>query len=186
MIEIAEEIAVPGPPERVWAVISSPADVVACIPGAELGAAHDDGSFDGVLAVKFGALRVRFAARVGLELEEEARAGRISARGRDGQGGTRFTGGATFQVAADGSGGARVRVDGEVNLTGKLASIVEAGAGAVVGRMTKEFSAALVERCAGPADAPGPEPAARPGLLARCRAWWARLWNKEVRSGTAQ
>lgn len=184
MITISEEIEVPSPPDRVWAVISRPEDVVACIPGAELGAAHDDGSFDGVLTVKFGALRVRFAARVGLELDADAREGRISARGRDGQGGTRFTGGATFRVAPDGPA-ARVRVDGEVNLTGKLASLVEAGAGAVVGRMTKEFAAQLIDRCADPADAPEP-PAARPSLFARCRAWWARLWDKEVRSGTAQ
>lgn len=194
MITIEEEIAVPSSSERVWAVISSPEDVVSCIPGAELGDAHDDGSFDGVLVVKFGALRVKFAARVALELEESAYEGRITARGRDGQGATRFNGGATFAVAA-GDGGARVTVRGEVNLAGKLASLIESGAGVVIGRMTKEFSAQLIERCAEPADAPAPaaDPAERAapaprGLLSRVRAWWARLRrkNEEVGHGTAQ
>jgi uncharacterized protein len=63
LISIAETIAVPCPPKRLWDVISSPPEVVACISGAELGEAHGDGSFDGTLVVRFGGVRVRFAAR---------------------------------------------------------------------------------------------------------------------------
>ncbi|MDN3354110.1 SRPBCC family protein [Actinomadura sp. DC4] len=189
MIRIAEEIAVPSPPERVWAVVSDPSDVVSCVPGAELGQAHDDGSFDGVLVVKFSAIRVKFAARISLELTESELEGRLSARGRDGQGATRFNGHATFQVAEGADAGtSRVIVDGEVNLTGKLASLIESGAGVVVSRMTKEFSAQLVERCAEP-DVPAVSPdvppapvvvapAPRTGLAARLHAWWTRLTNR--------
>lgn len=193
MITIAEEIAVPNSPERVWAVVSSPSDVVSCIPGAELGAPHDDGSFDGVLVVRFAAIRVRFAARVSLELEESAYEGRLSARGRDGQGATRFSGHATFQVAeGEEPGSARMTIRGEVNLTGKLASLIESGAGVVVARMTKEFSAQLIERCAEPAAQPTAGPAAEPAPPAgapmpvrrpsRFRAWWARLLHRAVRT----
>ncbi|MBT2225278.1 hypothetical protein KLK06_05375 [Nonomuraea sp. NEAU-A123] len=160
--------------------MSSPSDVVSCIGGAELGAAHDDGSFDGTLVVKFGALRVRFAARVTLELTESELEGRLSARGRDGQGATRFSGNATFRVAeGEGPSDSRVTVDGEIQLTGKLASLIESGAGVVVSRMTKEFSAELVQRCAEPAELDTPPTAAPPptGLLSRLRAWWARLRN---------
>ncbi|MEK8169423.1 SRPBCC domain-containing protein [Streptomyces sp. M19] len=101
MITIDEEIAVPAPPGRVWEVISDPAEVVSCINGAELGESHDDGSFDGTLVVKFGAVRVRFGARVSLDLDEPEREGRLSARGRDGQGAARFTAHATFRVTGD-------------------------------------------------------------------------------------
>ena len=199
MISIAEEISVPGPPEKVWAVVSDPSAVVSCIQGAELGAVHEDGSFDGTLVVKFGALRVRFAALVSLELAQTGREGRLSARGRDGQGATRFDGGATFRVAqAADPGHSLVTMAGEVNLNGKLASLIESGAGAVVSRMTKEFSAQLIERCSDPAGSAIPEagiqaasvsppaagkgsPAAAPNrgaagpLLSRWRAWWTRL-----------
>jgi carbon monoxide dehydrogenase subunit G len=181
LISIAEEIAVPSPPDRVWAVVSDPLAVVSCIAGAELGAVHDDGSFDGTLLVKFGALRVKFAARLTLELGEATREGRLSARGRDGQGATRFSGGATFRVAGDQEPGrSLVTMAGEVNLTGKLASLIESGAGVVVSRMTKEFSAALIERCAVPdvpaiASVPVNPLPLDPGLLARWRAWWTRL-----------
>ena len=188
LISIAEEIAVPSPPERVWAVVSDPSAVVACIAGAELGAVHDDGSFDGTLIVKFSALRVKFAARLTLDLAEAGHEGRLSARGRDGQGATRFNGGATFRVAPDQDPGhSLVTMTGEVNLAGKLAALIESGAGVVVSRMTKEFSAALIERCAVPggnvpagASVPA-HPVAAPsraetgGLAARWRAWWTRL-----------
>jgi uncharacterized protein len=196
LITITEEFAVPSPPDRVWEVVSSPADVVSCIGGAELGAAHEDGSFDGTLVVRFGALRVRFGARVLLELAETERAGRLSARGRDGQGATRFSGDATFRVAEDGTPDASlVSVRGEIGLTGKLASLIESGAGVVVSRMTKEFSAALIQRCTGP-DVPAPAQApARAGWLRRCRAWLTRLLRRrqapvphgeEVGGGNAQ
>jgi carbon monoxide dehydrogenase subunit G len=192
LITITEEISVPIPRDRVWAVVSSPADVVSCVSGAELGAAHDDGSFDGALVVKFAAIRVRFAARISLVLTESAFEGRLSARGGDGQGATRFHGGATFRVLDD-AGGARVLMNGELTLSGKLASLVESGAGAVVSRMTKDFSAKLVEKCAGEPAAPPPKPT----WLRRCRAWLDRVLHRrtvpsrqttteEVGSGPAQ
>lgn len=179
MITIVEEFAVPCPPARVWEVVSSPPDVVSCIAGAELGTENADGSFDGTLAVKFGAIRVRFAARVSLDLTAEEREGKLSAQGRDSQGATRFSGNATFQVAeADSPDTSLVRVRGEIGLTGKLASLIESGARAVVSRMTKEFTAALTARCAVPdtaVSASATRPPERPGLLRRCRAWLAGL-----------
>ncbi|MET7683334.1 SRPBCC family protein [Streptomyces sp. NPDC005423] len=205
MISIAEKIAVPSPPDRVWEIISDPSAVVSCIGGAELGQSHDDGSFDGVLVVKFGGIRVRFAARITLELDEAEREGRLTARGRDGQGATRFSGGAVFRVSDDpAADGTQVAVTGEMNLSGKLAPLIESGAGVVVTRMTREFSAALIERCALPdptaplatvplsdisgSTAPAPTadgshtaavPAARPGLWRRIRDRLTRLFGRD-------
>ncbi|AII07228.1 SRPBCC family protein [Rhodococcus opacus] len=177
MIKIDEEIAVPAPPERVWEVISDPTEVVSCINGAELGQFHDDGSFDGTLFVKFSAIRVRFGARMSLDLDEPEREGRLSARGRDGQGATRFTAQATFRITEDHAvGGTRMHVAGEVALAGKLASLIEAGAGAVVSRMTQEFTDELIRRCAG--DTAITPPPSRPSVWARVRAWWHRTIHK--------
>jgi carbon monoxide dehydrogenase subunit G len=183
LISITEEIAVPSPPERVWEVISDPSAVVSCIGGAELGPSHDDGSFDATLAIRFGGLRVKFAARVSLDLDESAHEGRLTARGADGQGATRFSAGATFRVVeGETPGTSRVFCDGEIKLNGKLAKLIESGAGMVVSRMTTEFTDQLVEKCApaaGPVVAAAPTPVhatgvqSRPaGLLARLRAWW--------------
>ncbi len=190
MISITEEIAVPSPPERVWEVISDPSAVVSCIGGAELGPSHDDGSFDGTLAIRFGGLRVKFAARISLDLDESAHEGRLTARGADGQGATRFSAGATFRVVEGGTPGtSEVFCDGEIKLNGKLAKLIESGAGMVVSRMTGEFTEQLVQKCAVAPEEPltdvsaGPPavasdtvhtaPARPAGLFARLRAWWA-------------
>lgn len=183
MISIAEQIDVPSPPKRVWEVISDPSAVVSCVGGAELGESHDDGSFNAVLVVKFGGIRVKFAARITLELDEAEREGRLTARGRDGQGATRFSGNAVFRVTEDpATGGARVAMNGEMNLSGKLASLIESGAGVVVTKMTREFSAALIELCAEPAlpltDNAVVVAPARPSLWQRVRERLARLLGR--------
>jgi uncharacterized protein len=188
VISLSERVAVPAPPDRVWAVLSDPAAVVSCVSGAELGAAHEDGSFDGTLVVRFGAVRVRFAARVELALTESDMEGQLSARGKDGQAATRFTARATFRVAPDGADGSVVDLAGDVTLNGRLSGLVESGAGAVVARMTRDFTDKLIDRCAPPAAAPSPGAAAGParpgrgvGLRARLRAWSARWWRRPLR-----
>ncbi|MCW5603416.1 MAG: hypothetical protein KIT18_02545 [Burkholderiales bacterium] len=149
MIEIHEEFSVPDvPPRAVWALLSVPEDVVSCVEGATLGDRHEDGTFDGTLAVKFGPARVTFRARIALELDADALSGRVTARGKDSVGGTRFTATMAFQVAerADGPG-STVKITGENEITGKLAGIVESGAKFVVKRMAADFAQKLEARC---------------------------------------
>ena len=66
MIEINERIDVPSTPSTVWQILSDPHAVVDCVPGAALGEAQEDGSFDAKLVVKFvtvgtKTLRARYA-----------------------------------------------------------------------------------------------------------------------------
>jgi carboxylesterase len=160
MIEINEKFTVAASPDEVYAVLSDPHAVVECVAGAALGEQHEDGSYEGTMTVKFSALRVAFKGKVQLELDEPARHGVVHASGRDGQGGTRFKATASFDVAplADGRA-SEVTATGEVDLSGKLASVIENAAAAVVRRMTGEFVTALSVRCAsgdarlGPAEA---------------------------------
>ncbi len=167
MITITEDIDVPCPPDRVWEVVSDPSQVVGCIRGAELGQSHDDGSFDGALVVKFGAVRVKFGARIALDLDTESQEGHLTARGNDGQGATRYKADATFGVSqGPAAGTSRVSVRGEITLTGKLVPLIEAGAGAVISRMTKDFADELVRRCAGDEQV---------SVVPVRRSWWLRL-----------
>ncbi|MEV0093759.1 SRPBCC domain-containing protein [Streptomyces sp. NPDC050738] len=187
LISITEEIAVPSPPQRVWEIISDPSAVVSCIGGAELGPSHEDGSFDGTLAIRFGGLRVKFAARISLDLDEPAREGVLTARGADGQGATRFSAHATFRVVeGDTPDTSKVFCDGEIKLNGKLVKLIESGAGMVASRMTVEFTEQLIQKCApasaeplveasGSGHAVPPRPT---GLFARLRAWWAGRKSK--------
>jgi carbon monoxide dehydrogenase subunit G len=149
MIEISERFEVPcGSARTVWELLSDPHAVVACIPGAELGEEHEDGSFDGSLAVKFGPARVTFRARIELQLDHEAMVGRVTSRGKDSQGGTRFRAAMTFKVLDQPEqAGTTVVIDGENEISGKLAGLVESGAKFVIKRMSADFATNLAARC---------------------------------------
>lgn len=148
MIEISERIEVPAPPSAVWAILSDPHAVVDCVPGASLGDAHEDGTFDATLIVKFGPAKVTFYARVALALDEPSHSGQVTSRGKDNQGGTRVRTAMTFKALEHlDPPGTVIPIDAEVEITGRLASVVESGAKIVVKRMTAEFTERLAARC---------------------------------------
>jgi uncharacterized protein len=148
MIKIHERFDVPAEPERVWAVLSDPHAVVGCVPGASIVGQDEDGSLDTSVLVKFGPTRVTFQVRAMLELDEAAGAGRITAQGKDNVGGTRMRSTATFGVTPGPSGsGSNVAIDGTVEVSGRLASLIEGGANIMVKRMSGEFIQRLAARC---------------------------------------
>lgn len=153
MIMINETVRLPVAEQEVWDVLSDPHQVVGLIGDAEITAHNEDGSYDGVMTVKFGPMRVRFQARVMLNLDEVARTGTISAQGKDAQGGTRMKTDASFDVLGVDEGTTEVALKGQVELSGKLASQIEGAAGTVVKRMSTEFTDALVMKLA-PESAP--------------------------------
>jgi carbon monoxide dehydrogenase subunit G len=152
MIQIDERFDVPGAsPEFVWDLLSHPQAVVECVPGATLGEEHEDGSFEGSLTVKFGPARVTFRAHIELELDAATKTGRVTSRGKDNQGGTRFRATMTFKVlelTQAEQPGATVTIEGENEISGKLAGLVESGAKIVIKRMSAEFAQNLAARCA--------------------------------------
>ena len=151
MIEISERIDVPATPRIVWEILSDPRAVVDCVPGAALGERQEDGSFDATLTVKFGPAKVSFRARVALELDDAAMTGHVSAKGRDNQGGARVKATMTFKVVeqAEPPGSSAIPIEAQVEISGRLASLVESGANLVVKRMTGEFTERLTTRLAG-------------------------------------
>ena len=149
MIEIRERFDVPAEPDRVWAVLSDPHAVVGCVPGAKIDKQNDDGSLDASVVVKFGPTRVTFRVGARLELDEPAHVGNISAQGRDTIGGTRMKSTAKFGVTpGPGEAGSSVAIDGSVEVSGRMASLIEGGANLVVKRMSGEFAQRLAARCA--------------------------------------
>lgn len=149
MIEINEQFDVPSTPQCVWDLLSDPEAVVGCVPGAMLGEKHEDGTFDGGVTVKFGPARVTFRARIALELDHDTKSGRVTSRGKDTQGGTRFTTTMGFRVVESTAEpeGSTVIIEGQTEITGKLAGLVESGAKIVIKRMSAEFAQNLAARC---------------------------------------
>jgi len=152
MIEVSERIEVTSPPEVVWALLSDPRAVVECVPGAALGEQQEDGSYSATLVVKFGPAKVTFQAKVALEYDSAAMGGHVSSRGKDNQGGTRIKSAMAFKVMAGTAPGTSViPIDAQVEISGRLASLVESGALLVVKRMTGEFTERLAAKLGGAA-----------------------------------
>jgi carbon monoxide dehydrogenase subunit G len=149
MIEVNERIEVPAAPRIVWDVLSDPYAVVDCVPGAALGDKQEDGSYDATLTVKFGPAKVSFRARFTLELDPAGMTGQVTSKARDSQGGTRLKTTMAFKVVeGQAPGSSAVPIDAQVEISGKLASLVESGANLVVKHMTKEFSERLTAKIA--------------------------------------
>lgn len=149
MIDVNERVDVPSAPRTVWGLLSDPRAVVDCVPGATLGDQQQDGSFDAGVTVKFGPAKVTFKARVALELDAVAMAGNVTARGKDTQGGARFHTTMTFKVVEQTEApGSTILIEAQVEISGRLATLIETGASLVVKRMTAEFSQRLAARCA--------------------------------------
>lgn len=185
MITIEEKIAVPAKMDEVWDIISEPERVVSCIKGAQLGDRHEDGSFDSSLAVRFSALTVKFNSRVTLETNALEHTGTLSARGRDRQGGAKFNGTVNFAVAPQAAqpNCTDVGLSARIQITGSMASLIESGATAVVNRMTREFTEALVRACTGGEEVAVAGPPAvgsspRPSRLTVLRMWLGRLFRR--------
>jgi carbon monoxide dehydrogenase subunit G len=152
MIEVSERIEVASAPRTVWDLLSNPHAVIDCVPGATLGEQQEDGSFDATLMVKFGPAKVSFRAKVALEMDAAAMVGHVTARGRDNQGGTRIRAKMTFSVVEQSPSqpqSSTIPIDAQVEISGRLASLVEGGATLVVKRMTSEFTERVAARCAG-------------------------------------
>src|SRR5690242_1468850 len=125
MIDIHEKFDVPAAPDRVWAVLSDPHAVVGCVPGAAIVGENEDGTFDATIGVKFGPARITFRSRVALALDAAARRGEFTAQGKDSVGGTRVRSTTRFAVAARGAGGgSTVSLDGQAEVSGRLASLI--------------------------------------------------------------
>jgi carbon monoxide dehydrogenase subunit G len=153
LIDIKEEVEVAAQPDLVWKVVSDPHQVVSCVPGGELAGQREDGTYEGSIGVKFGPTRVSFQMLVTLELNHEARSGKMVSSGSDKRGGTRSKATTTFNVSpaqmSDGSAGSKIAIQSGVDISGPLASLVENGAVFVIRRIMAEFATRLAEKCAG-------------------------------------
>jgi carbon monoxide dehydrogenase subunit G len=144
-IEISETISVPAAPAAVWAFVSDPHQVASCLPGAAIEGRRDDGSYDAAMVLQFGPLKVALRANATLTLDPATMTGAIVSRGKDAQGGVRVGANTRFAVVGNEAGSDLV-INATVELTGKLASVIGAGAPIVTKKLAKTFAEGLAEK----------------------------------------
>ena len=156
-VSIAEEFEVRAAPERVFAWLIDPRQVVECLPGAELLEQQDERTFTGRMRLKVGPVTASFRGRASFdELDAGARRVRMSGEGQDtgGAGSAKMTMVSVVESLPDGS--ARVRVQSDVEVVGKLMQFGRGLMEEVSRQMFRQFAACVKAKLE---TEPAPEPA---------------------------
>ena len=181
MVPLKEEVTVPAPIDYVWPLLSDPAVVASCIPGAELTAQRSDGVYQGSVKFKFGPTVVVFRGETLLSYDHASRRCTIDAKGIDQRGASRAL--AQFVVTASGTDATRIAIDGGFNMSGPLEMFAKAGGVLLAKTLIADFAAniaRIVERSRAPPSAADtqdatPVPSAiGPEVLWRASAGWLR------------
>ena len=161
MPDISEQTLIPAPLGVVWPLLSDPAEVAACIPGAELAPSTGDGLWRGSIKVKFGPTTAAFRGEAKLEYDHDARRCRIDGRGIDQRGASRALANGDVLAVAEGEA-TRLTVNGSFTVTGPLETFANAGGVHVARALLAEFANNMANRAmaAAPAAAPAAEQAA--------------------------
>ncbi len=138
-MEITERTRVRAPLAEVWPLLSDPASVAGCIPGAQLAPHQGDGVWRGSIRVRFGPTTAVFRGEATLDFDHGAHRCSIEGRGIDGRGASRALSSGTVTATAE-ADETLLTVDGSFNVTGPLENFANAGGVHVARALLSEFS----------------------------------------------
>jgi carbon monoxide dehydrogenase subunit G len=138
VIELKETFSIPAPPDEVWPLMSDPAVVAACIPGAELNETTADGAHRGKVTFKFGPTVAVFRGETKLTYDHPLKRCLIESRGIDQKGASRAR--ARFEVEARGGETTDVTMQGGFEVAGPLEMFASAGGVHVARALLAEFA----------------------------------------------
>ena len=125
-MEITERTRVRAPLAEVWPLLSDPAAVAGCIPGAQLAPDEGDGVWRGSVRVRFGPTTAVFRGEATLDFDHAAHRCSMEGRGIDGRGASRALSSGTIVATAE-ADETLLTVDGSFTVTGPLESFANAG-----------------------------------------------------------
>ena len=158
MISISEETVIPSPPDTVWQLLSDPALVASCIPGAELAPDSGDGVWRGSIRVKFGPTVAAFRGEATLNFDDATRTCTVEGRGIDQRGASRAL--ASGRLTVTGDTQTTLSIQGEFNVTGPLETFANSGGVHVARALLAEFAQNLTSLVAERGGNAAAEPAA--------------------------
>jgi len=159
MPDISEQTLIPAPLDVVWPLLSNPATVAACIPGAEMAPPSDDGLWRGSIKVRFGPTTAAFRGEAKLDYDHDAHRCRIEGRGIDLRGASRALASGEVLAVEEGTG-TRLTVNGSFTVTGPLETFANAGGVHLARTLLADFTKNMAEQAMAVIEAA--ERAARP------------------------
>jgi len=126
-MRLEQSFDVDAPVDTVWRALIDVERVAPCLPGAEILGSDDDSNYKGTFTVKIGPASASYRGTLRMEdVDASAHRAVMQANGTDkrGQGGAKAT---VVSVVTEHQGGARVVVDTDYAITGRLARFGRAG-----------------------------------------------------------
>ncbi len=144
MPSVSETTTIAAPIEEVWPLLSDPALVAACIPGATLAPDQSDGIWRGAIRVKFGPTVAQFRGEATLAYDHTAKTCSIEGKGIDQRGASRALASGAVKASPKGEQ-TELKVDGEFSVTGPLETFANAGGVHVARALLGEFAANMAK-----------------------------------------
>lgn len=165
MPEVTERTRIAAPLSRVWPLLSDPAAVASCIPGADLSPQSEGNLWRGAIRVRFGPTVAAFRGEATLDFDHDAHRCTIEGRGVDQRGASRALSSGVVTATADGDE-TELLVEGRFNVTGPLETFANAGGVHVARAILTEFAANIAKLAAerSPAAQAAPERESAPAV----------------------
>ncbi|MGQ0641912.1 MAG: SRPBCC family protein [Gemmatimonadaceae bacterium] len=139
-IVINEAFSVNAPVDRVWRFLTTPREVVQCIPGAEITGDLGERQYSGRVKVKVGPVTAAYAGKATLtKVDDAQRNMTLVGEGREtgGAGSAKMT--MHGSVTPNASGGSDVRVDATIDIAGKVMQFGRGLVESVSAQLFKQF-----------------------------------------------
>jgi carbon monoxide dehydrogenase subunit G len=144
-MDFTNTFTVNAPLEQVWALLMQPEEVTGCVPGAAITEKVDDRHFKGTVKVKLGAVQVTYRGEMEMQPDETAHTIVLTGKGTEARGSGGASGSMTVALTAEGNA-TQVRIDSQVDVTGKVATFGRGIMQDVANRLTKQFAGCLASK----------------------------------------
>ena len=158
-LRIEKTFQVSQPIDKVWSLLSDPAKVASCVPGAQITEKIDDKNYKGTISVKVGPSLTDYKGEVQiLRLDPQNHEIEIQGKGQDvrGRGSAAMT--MTGKLATLADGATQVTSTSEVNVVGILAQmgsrVITDVSNIIFDKFSQNFQALLQQSAPQPATAP--------------------------------
>lgn len=179
-MKLRNEVVVAAPLEETWRTLLDVARVVRALPGASIEADGVEGVYRGTMRVKLGPVTAEYTGAATLEdADEDERVATFRVQGREARGHGTATATITNRLVPEETGGTRVIVETELDITGKAAQFGRGILEDVSSRLLDQFASRLEAEVLGgeASKADGPA-AARADVLDLGGAAWRPLLRR--------